>query len=64
MRSTGVYVLCAADLNQSFGRTAEGPGCVYHIVKEDYVLVAHVADYVHNLGLIGSFTALIDNGEV
>ena len=61
--SAGEHCLCAAHLNQSVGRVAQGAGGIHHIVIQNAGLAPHVADDVHHLALIGLLTALVHNGE-
>ena len=64
MRGAGIDLLRAADLDERSGSAAEGTGGIDHIVEQDDGLAFHVADDVHNLGLVGDLAALIDDGEV
>ena len=64
MRSAGIDLLRAADLDERSGSAAEGTGGIDHIVEQDDGLAFHVADDVHDLGLVGDLAALIDDGKV
>ena len=60
----GVDLLCAAYLADSLGCAAEGTGGVDDVVKQDAGLAFDIADDVHDLGLVGLFAALVDDGHV
>ena len=64
MGRAGVDLLCAAYLADSLGRAAEGTGGIDDVVKQDAGLALDVAYDVHDLGLVGLFAALVDDGHV
>ena len=64
MRGAGIDLLRAANLDERLGSAAEGTGGIDHVVKQNDGLAFHVADDVHDFGLVGDLAALIDDGEV
>ena len=60
----GEDLLRAADLDDRLGRAAEGAGGVHDIVEQYAGLALDAADDVHDLGLVGLFAALVDDGHV
>ena len=53
----------AADLLERLCGADEGPARVDHVVDDNQLLVAHVADDVHHLAAVGALAALIHNGD-
>ena len=64
MGGAGIDLLGPAQLLDGLGGAAEGTGSVHNIVQQDADLAFHVADDVHNLGLIGPLAALIHDGHI
>src|SRR5690606_2642832 len=70
-RTTGQYRVRAVGVDlgsaavfQGLGRVAQGAGGVDHVVYQDAGASFDVADDVHHFGVIGLFTALVDDTQV
>src|SRR5690242_10127262 len=49
---------------QGFDGTAKGARRVHNVVDDDAVASLNVADNMHDLGFIRTWTAFIDNGQI
>ena len=64
VRSTGMDAVGAAHFHNGLGCVAQRTGGIHHIVKQDAILAANIADDVHNLAGVGLLTALIYDGQL
>ena len=64
MGGAGVDLLRPADLLDGFGGANDRARGVHNVVEQDAGLAVHVADDVHDLGLVGALAALVHNGHV